>query len=91
MSKGYRSRRRKLRDHDAGRDRHNKGLAWIKKQRRKSTDVAVVNSAKRNRKKAASSADLEMGPSSGQGLGRPYAADEDRTATPPELHPGSRE
>ncbi|HEY9248903.1 MAG TPA: hypothetical protein VIO38_07215 [Rariglobus sp.] len=34
MSK-YRKRRQKLKNHDAGHDRHNKGLAAIRKARRK--------------------------------------------------------
>lgn len=40
MSKSYKGRRRKLKAHDQGQDRHNKGLSLIKKQARLQQDKA---------------------------------------------------
>lgn len=38
MSKSYKGRRRKLKAHDQGHDRHHKGLSWVKKQSRLSAE-----------------------------------------------------
>jgi len=51
MSKGYGPRRNKLKNHDAGYDRHNKGLAQIRKQRRQAEERARFEGANRSRRK----------------------------------------
>lgn len=47
MSGGYGKRRRKLKNHDAGHDRHNKGLAWIRKRRRAESERSGLNRKRR--------------------------------------------
>jgi hypothetical protein len=51
MSKGYGPRRNKLKNHDAGHDRHTKGLAQIRKQRRQEEERARFQGANRSRRK----------------------------------------
>ena len=56
MAKPYKPRRSKLKAHDAGRNRHHKGLSLLLKQTRKATERASgmqVAAARRKRRNTA--------------------------------------